>query len=368
MLILSIRPCRGEHYPANAAAIGRRNSFKAIIPCFFLLLLICPRATFATTLDRVSTAKAEPRTGRSGIEFFTSVKPVYNVVVRSAATGTLKDIHLVPGDHVTRGERLGRLGGTTFDTALASARSSAESAARALALARDQLKVDKARYPLLVDRGAIDQGKLLVARDRSEALKTKAALGALENHGIVTSPVNGTISRLISSNGDRVTPGDRLLIIQPSKKLWLVGSIYARYGERIRPGMTGEFLPASGGPSIPVRVVRVFPRGAGNGMGIGLLSASPDPDWYSGEGGMVSLDSPSRSEPAVPDRALVLYKGHWWVIRKSDGHLKPVRVVPDGSRNGWTWIRAGLETGTSVVISDADLIFHKSFAKKYSGD
>lgn len=368
MLIPSIRARHETHHLANTAAMARKPSCNGIIPCFLFLLYICPPATLAATPAKISTVKAEPRKGRTGVEFFTSVKSIYNVVVRSSATGTLEDIHLVPGDHVTRGEQLGRLGGTTYNTELASARSSAKSTARALALARDQLKVDKARYPLLVDRGTIDQGKLVVARDRSNALRAKVALSALEKHGIVKSPVNGTVSQLLSSNGDRVTPGDRLLIIQPSSKLWLVGSIYARYTGRLRPGMHGDFQPASGGPSIPVRVVRVFPQGAGNGIGIGLLSVSPAPDWYSGEGGMVSLDSPSSKEPAVPDRALVLYKGHWWVIRKSNGQLKPVQVVPDGSRDGWTWIGAGLQAGTSVVVSEADLIFHKSFAKKYSGD
>lgn len=364
MLFLSIR----TSHQTGEAATGRKKSSIRRIAYLLVLAFIGSSTAFAAAGTRIQTAKAEPRTGRTYSEFFTSVKPVYNVVIRASTTGTLKNVHLLPGDHVTRGEQLGRLGGTTYTTALASARSAAKSAARALTLALDQLKVDKARYPLLVDRGTIDQGKALVARDRNKALKAKAALSALEQHGTLKSPVNGTVTRLTSNNGERVAPGAALLTIQPSSKLWLVGSVYANDLGRIRPGMRGAFHPASGGPSIPVHVVRIFPRGTGNGIGVGLLSSASAPHWFSGEGGMVSLDSPSKNEPAVPDSALVLYKGHWWVILKSNRHLKPVQVVPDGSRNGWTWIRSGLKTGTSIVISDTDLLFHKSFAKKYSGD
>lgn len=364
MLITSIRT---SHQPGGYAP-GRKRSSVRNIACLLVLVSIISSTAFAAARTRILTAKAELRPGRTYAEFFTSVKPVYDVVVRSSTTGTLQGVHLLPGDHVTRGEKLGRIGGTTYSTALASASSAAKSAARALTLARDQLKVDKARYPLLVDRGTIDQGKARVAHDRTNALKAKDALHALEEHGVLKSPVNGTVSRLTSDNGERVTPGANLLTIQPSSKLWLVGSVYARDLGRIRPGMRGAFHPAGGGPSIPVHVVRIFPRNTGNGIGIGLLPASPATHWFSGEGGMVSLDAPQSNEPAIPDSALILYKGHWLVIRKSNGHLTPVRVVPDGSRNGWTWISAGLKTGASVVTSDADLIFHKSFAKKYSGD
>jgi len=368
MSILCIRAVDGIRYKPGETGKKEKTGFKGRIPYALVLLFAFTPPAFAATQVRIQTVKAEPRTGRTYADFFASVKPVYKVVIRSSATGTLEDVHLVPGDHVTRGEQLGRLGGTSYRTALASARSTAKSASRALALARDQLKVDKARYPLLVDRGTVDQGKLLIARDRRNALNANATLGALEKHGALRSPVNGTVVRLTSSSGERVTPGDRLMTIQPSSKLWLIGSIYARDMGRIRPGMHGEFHPASGGPSTPVRVARLIPQSTGDGLGIGLVSASAPPDWFSGEGGMVSLEAPSSNEPAVPDSALVLYKGHWWVVRESDGNLKPVQVVPDGSRNGWTWISAGLKTGTPVVVTDADLLFHKSFARKYSGD
>lgn len=347
---------------AGGAAVEIRSLF------LLMLLLACPPATWAATASPILTARAQPRKDKPAVEFFTSVKPVYDVVIRSSATGTLKDIHIIPGDHVTHGEKLARLGGATYDAALASAHAADKAAVKALALARDQLKVARARYPLLVDRGAVDRSKLAVARDRKKAIEAKAALSTVQKHGILTAPVSGTVTRITSNNGERVSPGDRVATIQPASRLWLVGSLYGRDIGRIRPGMRGQFQPASGAPPIPVHVIRMFPRNGGNGLGIGLEPDSPVPHWFSGEGGMVSLDSPSSNEPAVPDSALVLYKGHWWVIRKSNGHLKPVRVVPNGSRNGWTWISAGLRPGTSVVVSNAYLIFHKSFASKYSGD
>ena len=354
----------------HAAPISGKGS-ASIRTCtmLFLLLSLAPSsAAFAAGSPKVPTARAEPRAGKIAAEFFTSVKAIHDVVIRSAATGILEGFHPRPGDHVTRGERLGYLGGANYAAKLASARAAAETAGKALSLAREQLKVDKARYPLLIDRGALDQGKLKVTRARNTLIHAQETLGALQANGTVTSPVSGTVNHVASSDGERVSPGEKLLTLQPRGRLWLIGSIFAKDIGRVRIGMHGQFHPAGGGTAVPVRVSRIFPRSAGEGLGIGLVAISQSPGWFSGEGGMVTLGTRTGNEPAVPDSALVLDRGQWWVIRDSGGHLEPVRVVPDGSRGGWTWIRSGLKPGTPVVTSGAYLIFHKSFASKYSGD
>lgn len=325
-------------------------------------------AAIAADNTPISTVRAEPRARRVAAEFFTSVKPIHDIVIRSAATGILEGFHLRPGDHVRSGELLGHLGGTNYTAKLTSARAAAETAIKALALARDQLKVDEARYPLLIDRDILDRGKLKVTRVRNSLIHARETLGALRASGSLTSPVSGTVSRIASSDGERISTGEKILTLQPKGNLWLVGGIFGKDIGRVRVGMQGKFHPAGGGTAIPVRVSRIFPRSDGDGLGIGLEAISRPPGWFSGEGGMVTLGARANKEPAIPDRALVLDSGHWWVLDDAHGHVEPVRVVPGDSRNGWTWISSGLKPGTTVVSSDAYLIFHKTFAKKYSGD
>ncbi len=369
MLALIAANSRIDRYRLGAIRTGKSNtSGRKCTMSFLLLLILSSKAAFAGTNPKVSTALAEPRSGKVAAEFFASVKPIHDVELRPATTGILHGFHPRPGDHVKRGERLGYLGGADYAARLASSRAAVKTARKAWIVAQDQLTVDKARFPLLIDRGTLDQGKLKVTRAHNTLIHAQESLGALQANGILTSPATGTISQVASSDGERVSPGETLLTLQPQGRLWLVGSIFAKDIGRVRVGMHGQFQPAGGATAIPIRISRIFPRSGGEGLGIGLEPTSASPSWFSGEGGMVKLATQSDDEPAVPDSALVLDRGHWWVIRDSGGHLKPIQVVPDGSQGGWTWISAGLKPGTAVVVSGAYLIFHKSFATKYSGD
>lgn len=357
-------PDIGGHGPGLRMP-GRADSLlAATLLCVGLAFSGAARGRSAT----IETQRAEPRPGNLSTELFATVKPVYDIALRAATTGRLEDVRVRPGDHVKRGQRLGRLGGTSYAAALASARAAARMAQRSLVLDADRLKRAKARYPLLTDRSGLDRSRLLVARARDELTRTRSRLQALRKHGLLTAPVNGMVIRVLAGDGTRMTAGDKWIEIQPNGNFWLTGTVFAKAMGRVRSGMGGVFIPTTGGKPVHIKVERIFPRNDGTGLGIGMEPVASGTHWSSGESGMVTLYSSRKDEPAVPDRALVLSNGRWWVLTDVHGHMKPVHVRPDGSRGGWTWLRSGVSAGTPVVVSNAYLLFHKSFAHKYSGD
>lgn len=357
-------PDIGDHGPGPVVPARTGLVLAATLLCAGLSFSGTARGRSAT----IQTRRAEPRPGKPSTELFAIVKPVYDVTLRAAATGRLEDVRVKPGDHVKQGQQLGRLHGTSYAAALASARAAARMARRSLALDADRLKRAKARYPLLTDRSDLDRSQLLVARARDAVVRARSRLQALRKHGLLTAPVNGTVTRVLAGDGTRITPGDKLIEIQPHGNFWLRGTVYAKAMGRIHRGMRGVFVPTTGGAPIHITVARIFPRNDGTGLGIGMEPSATGAHWSSGESGMVTLYSARKDEPAVPDRALVLSNGRWWVLKDVHGHIARVHVTPDGSRGGWTWLRSGVTAGTPVVVSNAYLLFHKSFASKYSGD
>lgn len=334
--------------------------------CAFLVLFGM-FAAGASAAPRVTTQVAQPRSGRPGYVLFATVAPVQTVVVRAGATGTLANFRVKPGDRVRAGEGLGRIGGPTYAAALASARAALGAARKASALARDRLGAARARYPVLTDRAALDRAKLEVAQAAADLVQKQARYAALGADGTIAAPVAGTVSAVPAGNGERVAPGDAILIVHPAAALWLRGAVYGKTARAVRVGMRGVFRPTGGGGAIAVRVVRRIPGAAEDGLGVGLV-ATGAAHWFDGEGGLVTLAAGAAGEPAVPTAALVLDRGRWWVMqRNKDGGFAPVRVTPDGSRAGWTWIAAGLRSGDRVAVAGAYLLFHRAFSKHYAG-
>lgn len=332
-----------------------------------LLALAVPATGFAANAP-VATTRAQRRSGQPGYTLFARVEPVRALVVRAAHTGTLNDLHARPGDHLRAGERLACLGGPTYAAALGSARAALRAARKTAQLAHDQLQATQLRYPVLSNRLALDQAKRGLASARAGLATAQARYAAIEAAGTIVAPVAGTVSEVLGSVGERVAPGDGIVEIHPAGSLWLRGAVYGDQVQAVQVGMRGRFEPSGGGRPISVLVTSLIPTDANDGVGIGFAQVAHTPHWFDGESGLVTLQGSRSSEPAVPTSALVLDRGHWWVIEKAGDTFKPIRVKPGGSRGGWTWIATGLKPGERVVSSGAYRIFHSAFSKHYSGE
>ena len=316
----------------------------------------------------VSTVRVRPRSGPPGYTLFARVEPVHVLVVRAAGTGTLRDLTARPGAHVRAGERLARLGGPVYRAAFDSSRARLRAAKKAVRLAQDRLKATRSRYPVLSNRLTLDQARQALMQAEASLVNARAHFTAVKAEGTIDAPVAGTVSDVLASDGGRVGAGDGIADIHPAGSLWLRGAVYGDMVRAVHMGMDGTFQPTGGGKFIPVRITHLIPSDLNDGIGVAFAPTAKTPQWFDGESGLVTLQRHNPTELTVPTSALVLDHGRWWVVAVSGHKFMPVKVKPDGSRGGWTWIAEGVKPGERVVSSGAYRIFHRYFSKRYSGD
>ncbi|OIQ91959.1 hypothetical protein GALL_260950 [mine drainage metagenome] len=181
------------------------------------------------------------------------------------------------------------------------------------------------------------------------------------------APVAGTILAVQAANGEQIGAGEAIATLQPAGRLWLRAQIYGTDAARLHVGMTGQFTPSGGGGAANVKVVAIAPAlAADGGVRIGLLPTTAQPWWVNGQWGSLLLDGPARRVVRVPTQALILDRGHWWVLVHTAAGDQPRQVVPGPAQGWWTAIASGLSAGQQVVVTDAFLDYHRGIAAHYT--
>lgn len=316
----------------------------------------------ATNVVAVRTAMVAKQ-----FEAYAQVEPITTLPIRTVQAGIVAKLEIIPGAAVQAGQKLAELGGpkiqallTQREAVVSSARATLVSAQKSLAIKRRQVSSRLATQQMAL------QAESAVAQAQAAFDTAQSQLQALRRIITVTAPADGTALAVNATDGQRVGVGETLLTLQVASKLWLKARYYGADVAAIHVGMAGQFAPASGGDSIPVKVVTVFgaltPDG---GESVGLLSTAPTPGWLNGEFGAVTLKGPVRRLVVVPTRALILDQGRWWVLVHTDQGDRRRAVTP-GTTRGWqTYIKSGLKAGDQVVVENAYLEFHRSISKTY---
>ena len=324
---------------------------------------IVPRAcgVEAGCVEAVSVMAAPSATA------YAQVEPQALVPLSTSATGIVSKLRVLPGDRVHSGEVIARLTGPEFAAtwaaargAVASARAEETGAEQALALRRRQA-VDH-----LATRQEVLQAEAVLARTKAALDRALAEVDAMRAAGAVESPVSGVVLAVDTADGARVVAGQALLTIQPAGRIWLRADWYANSGISVHRGMTGRFAPSGGGPDIPVEVRAVFgERTPGGGEALGLEPTEPGVGWKSGDTGVITLQGAPRQMISVPTRALILDRGHWWVLVRNAGKDHPVAVQPAWS-NGWnTFLATGPAADAQIVVENAYLDYHRGISDHY---
>lgn len=297
------------------------------------------------------------------------VEPIAIVQVRTVNPGTLNGLHVVPGSVVTAGEVLARIGGprmhsllTAREQALRSAQAREDAASRALKIIRRQFAAQ------LATRQAVDAAQSGLAAARAAMQTAVARLREVQDLQAVRAPTAGTVIAVQAADGEQTTAGQTLLTLQPAGKLWIRATYYGADAALLRVGMTGRFRPSANGKAIPVKVAAISSALAADaGLRVGLVPTSSVASswWLNGQWGAVTLEGPLRHMVAVPTTALILDRGHWWVLVHTPQGDKPQQVIPGPTRGWQTWIVSGLRHGQEVVVQDAFLKYHRGIAQSY---
>jgi RND family efflux transporter MFP subunit len=323
----------------------------------------------AAGLARADTnvVTVQVQTVTSQFEAYAQVEPIAVLPVRAVEAGQVVKLEIVPGAAVQAGQKLAELGGPEIQSALTQAEAAVNSARTNLLAAQKSLTIERQQLASrLVTRQMVLQAESVAAQAQAASDAAQAQLRALRQTITLIAPADGAVLAVNAAAGERISAGETILILQPADKLWLKAAYYGADTAAIHAGMMGQFSPASGGESVPVKVCTVF--GALNpdgGEAVGLLAASTSPSWLNGESGTVKLDGSVRSLVAVPTRALILDQGRWWVLIHTGQGDHPRAVTPGPVRGWQTFIERGLEPGAKVVVENAYLEFHRGISRNY---
>jgi RND family efflux transporter MFP subunit len=287
------------------------------------------------------------------------VRPVAITPVRAVEPGIIERL-VLPGARVRSGEVLAVLAGAQAQSLLDERRGALRAASIQLAADRRKLAAQ------LVTRQTVAADE---AADQAARGRLQVALQSLT----LRAPADGQVLSVAAADGEQLAAGQLILALQTSRP-WLEATFYGADALAIHPGMGGRFQPTAG-EAIAVRVRTVSPSlGADGGEQVGLLPVrrpgdepgTPAASWRSGVWGTVTLVGATRTLVAVPTRALILDRAHWWVLVRTRGGDRAQEVVPGPTRGWMTYISRGLDPGAQVVVENAYLEFHRGVWRHYT--
>lgn len=295
------------------------------------------------------------------------VVPISVTSLRASDTGVVRSLVAFPGQAVRAGQKLARLQGPEISSQLTQLRARVRGDRAELRSARQALATELQKFSLhLATRKAVYDARAVVSSAMAGLDSSESALHAARSAVSVVAPIDGVVSSLDVSNGERVQPGQVLLTLQSQKRLWLRALYYGTRRRSLRVGLRGQFLAADGGQPISVVVVSVGPVVEKDGaLPVRLRPESPDVQWQNGDVGRVRLNGRARRIVVVPTRALILERGRWWVLRKTPNGERRQQVTIGASHGFDTEIDDGLKPGDRVVVTDAYLDFHRAFSQYY---
>ncbi|MBU6474908.1 MAG: efflux RND transporter periplasmic adaptor subunit [Alphaproteobacteria bacterium] len=336
----------------------------AMIVCFSMAHI----ARADDTSDLIQTALAREQTLTPHFTAYARVSPISILRVRAGAAGTVTVLEAVPGDRVHAGEPLATLGGAVMQAEMAQAAAAVKTADARANTAKQLLAIaQKTLSDRLGTRQTLARAKSDLAAAEAARTAAEENLQKLKDMSEIKAPVNGVILARGMANGERVSAGETILTLRPDDSLWLTAEFYGTDAEMIHAGMQGVFTPADGGKSQPIVVRNVFAAiSPDGGTTTGMMLAAKNTEFQDGAYGSVTLDGTKQKMIAVPTRALILDRGQWWVLVKTDDKGLQKRKVTIGPARGWrTFIKNGLDAGASIVTDNAYALFHRGIASRY---
>ncbi len=301
------------------------------------------------------------------LEAYGQVEPITVLPVSAAQAGVIAGLKALPGMHVRAGQELAHLNGPEITALLLQSEADVRSAQAQLNATQKSLAIQKQQLAAhLSTRQVVHQAESAVAQAQRTFDNAESRLQAVHQMMTLSAPASATVLAVNATDGELVSVGQPILMLQTANRLWLKASYYGADLTAIRVGMTGSFSPSDSGESVPVKVSAVFGSlMTGGGESIALVTTAPKSRWINGEFGTVTLNSPQRKLVAVPTRSLILDQGKWWVMVHTSQGDHPQAVVPGLARGWQTFLERGLEPGAQVVVENAYLLFHRGISQSY---
>lgn len=336
--------------------------------CVFVVAALAAVPALAGKPHRNQGVRVALRPLSEKSEAFARVVPERIFRLAASLSGRITALKIRPGDPVRKGETLVRLTGADLTARLDAARQAVVADQAARQAARQVLaSVRQKQGDRLATRAALARASLELKRSDSQLKSDQSRLHALQARTQLLAPGDGQVIKVTAANGDYVKAGQVVLEVMPARGLWLEARLYGRQGMAVQVGQKGRFQPDDQGPAIPVTVATTVPEPESPGRWLLYLTPQASaPAWFAGEAGHLILAETTRKLPAVPSRAMILDQGSWWLMVEGAKGPHPVRVTPAASRNGWTWLQAGVRADQRVLVKGAYQAFHRNFSSQYA--
>lgn len=279
--------------------------------------------------------------------------------VASRLMGYIRDIAVVEGQSVGRGQRLFTVDPLDVEGQVDQARSGVIQAESAYADA----KADYDRFSNLykeevVSRQQLDKARLQHDLAAARLTQARAGLGTASGqlrYATVTSPIAGVVTRKLANAGDLATPGKLVLVVENPARVQIETQVPEEVLKQLKPGL-----------AVPVEVDGVENRLEGK---VARISPAADPvsrtflvkldvsaqGLRSGAFARVLFPVGERKTLAVPVTALVNRAGIDGVFVLDKDAIAQFRMVRRGSEiGGLIEIQAGLQAGERIVVEGAD--------------
>ncbi|HET9793579.1 MAG TPA: efflux RND transporter periplasmic adaptor subunit [Thermoanaerobaculia bacterium] len=310
----------------------------------------CRRATSPPEAARAAVpvpvaAVRETRGGARSVPGVVAAKERAEIASRSSAE--VLRVLVTEGSRVRRGERLAELDARELSARIDAARAALTAAA-----------AEKSRTDRLAATGAATAREKEIA-DSGEAA-ARASLAEAEAAGPylhVEAPFSGTVAAVPIHAGDRVSPGQPLLVVESDAGFEAQASVEADAAGRLRPGTPVAVRVDGILATLPGTVRAVSPSGDPQTHRF-LVRADLPRDERLKSGLFAALEIPDPAAPArrlVPASAIVERGGLTGVFVVAAGRAT-LRWIDAGPREGGdVAVRAGLAPGETVALAPEGL-------------
>lgn len=331
--MLAVAGCGGEQPAASAKSEGRTLQARSEV----------------TALAETPVHHVAPGT----------VVALEKVEVASRLMGYLRDLAVVEGQAVKRGQRL-------FTVDPVDVQGQADQARHAVQQAEDAYRdaqADLQRYANLfkeevVTRQQYDKMKLQQDTAASRLAQAKAGLHTAQGqlrYATVTSPIAGVVTRKLADNGDLASPGQAVLVVENTGRLQVETQVPEDILRRIRPGQTVPVEADGLAQPVQARVANISPAADPVSHTFLVKLDVADPALRSGTFARVRFPLASRQTLSVPAGALVTRAGIDGVFVLGKDGVAQFRMVRGGeTRDGRIEIQAGLNPGERIVVEGAE--------------
>lgn len=191
------------------------------------------------------------------------VRPGKRAVISTRMTGTLKTVHVEPGDHVIPGQSLATVDSREVESAINAAKSNIQAAETALEQAqRESERLQRLYEEDLIARVKMEQAEVRVQKFQAQLQTAKAELQSQQinlDYARLTAPFGGMVAETLIDAGSFVGPGQALMVLEARDTLRIDVPVSSQVAATLESGQQVSVRAVRGSHTLTAHVISIIP-------------------------------------------------------------------------------------------------------------